>query len=599
MCGILGIVGNIDYEKFEFCLTKLAHRGPDGFGIWQDEGISLGHRRLSIIDLTDSGKQPMLFENKYAITFNGEIYNYLELKSELELFGYKFTSKSDTEVVLAAFDKWGEECFLKFNGMWALAIWDRQNKHLFLSRDRLGKKPLFYAKTTHGFAFASEMKALYPLLNSIEKNIPLIHDAISDVFCYETTEHCLIKGISRFPAASNGVLANNNLTIKKYWTVFDDETPSFAKYEEQVEYLRFLFLDACKIRMRSDVQIGTALSGGLDSTATICAMANVAKSENVLEHQFKHDWQHAYVATFPGSEIDESIYAKRVVDYLGIGATYLAIDPLKDIEKIFEYTYMFEELYLTSPIPFIQLYNQVKKNGTTVTLDGHGSDELFAGYPFQFTRAISDVLPNVLKVNNIVSTYRDTLLKNNNLFYDLGTHTYNGLLQIAKGKNNKKLDYLNNLLYESTFQSILPTLLRNYDRYSMINGVEIRMPFLDYRIVNFAFSIPWSSKLRNGFSKAIVRDAIMPFAPKDIVERKSKIGFNSPFSEWIKGPLKNWINDETNSIDFNNSDLIQKEKVKQQILAVQNNPNASFKEGEEAWKSIMPYIWEKSLKHAI
>lgn len=599
MCGILGIVGNIDYEKFEFCLTKLAHRGPDGFGIWQDEGISLGHRRLSIIDLTDSGKQPMLFENKYAITFNGEIYNYLELKSELELFGYKFTSKSDTEVVLAAFDKWGEKCFLKFNGMWALAIWDKQNKHLFLSRDRLGKKPLFYAKTTHGFAFASEMKALYPLLNSIEKNIPLIHDAISDVFCYETTEHCLIKGISRFPAASNGVLANNNLTIKKYWTVFDDETPSFAKYEEQVEYLRFLFLDACKIRMRSDVQIGTALSGGLDSTATICAMANVAKSENVLEHQFKHDWQHAYVATFPGSEIDESIYAKRVVDYLGIGATYLAIDPLKDIEKIFEYTYMFEELYLTSPIPFIQLYNQVKKNGTTVTLDGHGSDELFAGYPFQFTRAISDVLPNVLKVNNIVSTYRDTLLKNNNLFYDLGTHTYNGLLQIAKGKNNKKLDYLNNLLYESTFQSILPTLLRNYDRYSMINGVEIRMPFLDYRIVNFAFSIPWSSKLRNGFSKAIVRDAIMPFAPKDIVERKSKIGFNSPFSEWIKGPLKNWINDEINSIDFNNSDLIQKEKVKQQILSVQNNPNANFKEGEEAWKSIMPYIWEKSLKHAI
>jgi asparagine synthase (glutamine-hydrolysing) len=599
MCGIFGLVGNIGYEKFEYCLTKLEHRGPDGFGIWREEGISLGHRRLSIIDLSDNGKQPMLFANKYVITFNGEIYNYLEIKAELEVLGYRFNSTSDTEVVLAAYDKWGEKCFLKFNGMWALAIWDKQTKRLFISRDRLGKKPLFYAKTSHGFAFASEMKALYPLLNSIDKNIPIINKAIADVFSYENTEDCLIKGISRFPASSHGVFRDNNLNIKKYWTVFDNETPNILKYEEQVEYLRFLFLDACKIRMRSDVQIGTALSGGLDSTATICAMANVAKSENVLEHQFKHDWQHAYVATFPGSEIDESIYAKRVVDYLGIGATYLAIDPLKDIEKIFEYTYMFEELYLTSPIPFIQLYNQVKNKGTTVTLDGHGSDELFAGYPFQFTRAISDVLPNVLKVNNIMSTYRDTLLKNNNLFYDLGTHTYNGLLQIAKGKNNKKLDYLNNLLYESTFQNILPTLLRNYDRYSMINGVEIRMPFLDYRIVNFAFSIPWSSKLRNGFSKAIVRDAIMPFAPKDIVERKSKIGFNSPFSEWIKGPLKNWINDEINSIDFNNSDLIQKEKVKQQILAVQNNPNASFKEGEEAWKSIMPYIWEKSLKHAI
>jgi asparagine synthase (glutamine-hydrolysing) len=259
---------------------------------------------------------------------------------------------------------------------------------------------------------------------------------------------------------------------------------------------------------------------------------------------------------------------------------------------------MFEELYLTSPIPFIQLYNQVKKNGTTVTLDGHGSDELFAGYPFQFNRAISDAIPNIFKVNQIISTYRDTLLKNNSFFYDLGTNTYNGILQIAKGKNNNKLDHLNNLLYQSTFETILPTLLRNYDRYSMINGVEIRMPFLDYRIVNFAFSIPWSSKVRNGYSKAIVRDAIMPFAPKDIVQRKSKIGFNSPFSDWIKGPLKNWINDELNSIDFNNSDIIEKEKVRKNILDIQTNPLTNFKEGENAWKSIMPYIWEKSLKHA-
>ncbi len=596
MCGILGLVGNINYEKFEHCLIKLKHRGPDGFGIWNDEGITLGHRRLSIIDLTENGKQPMLFENKYAITFNGEIYNYLEIKLELEKLGYKFKSSSDTEVVLAAYHKWGESCFTKFNGMWAIGIWDKQNRTLFLSRDRMGKKPLFYAKTRYGFAFASEMKALYPLLESIEKNSPVINQALKDVFSYESTSECLIKGISRFPAASHGILKDGHLNIKNYWTVSDDETPKLRRYEEQVEYLRHLFLDACKIRMRSDVQIGTALSGGLDSTATICAMASVANQQNASEKLFKHDWQHAYVATFPGSEIDEKKYAKKVVDYLGIGATYLEINPLINIDKIFEYTYLFEELYLTSPIPFVQLYNQVKANGTTVTLDGHGSDELFAGYPFQFTRAAADAIPNPLKINNIVKTYRETLLKNKNYFYDFGTITYNGLLNIAKGKKQMQLDHLNNLLFQSTFETILPTLLRNYDRYSMINGVEIRMPFLDYRIVNFAFSIPWSSKIRNGYSKAIVRDAINPFSPKEITYRKSKIGFNSPFTEWIKGPLKQWINDEINSIDFNQSEIINSSDVRNKVKNVQQKPNASFMDGENAWKAIMPYVWEKSLK---
>lgn len=595
MCGILGLVGNIDEEKFEQCLQKLKHRGPDGFGIWSNEGVTLGHRRLSIIDLTENGKQPMLFEDKYAITFNGEIYNYLEIKIDLEKLGYKFKSNSDTEVVLAAFHKWGENCFTKFNGMWAVGIWDRENRTLFLSRDRMGKKPLFYAKTKYGFAFASEMKALYPLLESVEKNTSVINEAVKDVFSYESSKECLIKGINRFPAASHGLLKDGQLNIRKYWTVFDDETPMFKTYPEQVEYLRYLFLDACKIRMRSDVQIGTALSGGLDSTATICSMAKVASQQNESERLFKHDWQHAYVATFPGSAIDEKKYAKGVVDYLGIGATYLDINPLTDIDKIFEYTYLFEELYLTSPIPFIQLYNQVKKSGTTVTLDGHGSDELFAGYPFQFTRAIADAIPHPLKIANIIKTYRETLVKNKSYLYDYGINLYNGLLHIKKGKSQHQLDYLNNLLFQSTFETILPTLLRNYDRYSMINGVEIRMPFLDYRIVNFAFSIPWSSKIRNGYSKAIVRDAISPFSPKDITYRKSKVGFNSPFSEWIKGPLKQWINDEMNSQSFNQAELINSNEVRKKIEAVQQNPNASFIDGENAWKAIMPYIWEKSL----
>jgi asparagine synthase (glutamine-hydrolysing) len=260
---------------------------------------------------------------------------------------------------------------------------------------------------------------------------------------------------------------------------------------------------------------------------------------------------------------------------------------------------MFEELYLTSPIPFIQLYHQVKKNGTTVTLDGHGSDELFAGYPFQFTKAIADAFPNPIEMNHIVKVYRDTLLKPNSYFYDVATHTYNALKDAVKHeKKYKNLDYLNNVLYQSTFETILPTLLRNYDRYSMINGVEIRMPFLDHRIVSFAFAISWDSKIRKGFSKAIVRDAIRSFAPTDIVDRKSKIGFNSPFSEWIKGPLKTWLKDEMHSIDFSKAELVHPKEVELLITSVMQNPNATYMDGERAWKAIMPYIWEKSLKYA-
>jgi asparagine synthase (glutamine-hydrolysing) len=335
MCGIFGFFGDIEERKFENCLHRLEHRGPDGYGIWGEENIRLGHRRLSIIDLSDNGKQPMLFESLYAITFNGEIYNYLEIKGELIKAGYQFRSASDTEVVLAAYHKWGKKCVLKFNGMWAMAIYNRKDKSLFLSRDRMGKKPLFYAETGQGFAFASEMKALYPLLPSIEKNTEIVYGAIKDVFSYEATEHCLIKGIKRLPAASNASYKNGMLSIERYWTVFDNEQPSFENYEEEVEFLKYLFLDACKIRMRSDVQIGTALSGGLDSTATITAMAKVAKQSNQTEQMFNHDWQHAYVASFPGSDIDEKKYAKRVVDYLGIGATYVNVDPLNDIDKIY------------------------------------------------------------------------------------------------------------------------------------------------------------------------------------------------------------------------------------------------------------------------
>jgi asparagine synthase (glutamine-hydrolyzing) len=593
MCGILGVAGKVDQHSFKTCLDTIIHRGPDGYGIWSDNQVTLGHRRLAIIDLSDNGKQPMHVLDRYVITFNGEIYNYLEIKKELEKKGAHFFSASDTEVLVQAYHIWGQDCVNKFNGMWAFAIYDRNERTIFLSRDRMGKKPLFYILKNEFFAFASEMKALYPLLDHMQINYELVEKAKQNVFCYENTPHCLIKGINRFPAASNG-LYQKDLKIYKYWEPLETLIQVPKKYSDQVDMFRELFIDACRIRMRSDVPVGTALSGGLDSSATISTMSYVAN--NVHADDYSKDWQHAFVASFPGSEIDETKYAKQVVDYINIPATYLEIDPLKNIEKLDYYTYLFEEFYLTSPIPFIQLYGEVKKHGTTVTLDGHGSDELFGGYPFDIYEKIKDDYPNIFEMNRTIKTYLDSKKEP----YSAWSSWRHTLHHFRRGNPQieSKLGAFNAQLFKSSFESALPTLLRNYDRYAMINSVEIRMPFLDHRIVSFAFSLPANAKVRNGYTKAIVRDAMKGLMPDAIAYRKDKIGFNSPFSDWLRGKLKPWINDVIHSKDFRESQLIDQKEVITNVKNVIEAPVSNYQAGEKAWVSLMPYFWEKSLQYA-
>jgi len=601
MCGILGRFSEKPAgEKFCQALDSIAHRGPDGFGIWVDENnkkITLGHRRLSIIDLSDNGKQPMLWHNRYVITFNGEIYNYIELKEDLQKKGVAFRTESDTEVLLALYAEEGASCLTKLNGMFAFAIYDIQEQTIFLARDRMGIKPLYYSNSNNEFIFASEMKAIYPFLKSVIPNYDLVKAASQDVFCYESTEHCLIDGIKRFPSASYGVFQNGKLSIHKWWNVLDNIQSVPAKYNDQVEQFKELFINSCKIRMRSDVPVGTALSGGIDSSATISTMAHVAKNE---QGSFSRDWQHAFVASFPGTSLDETKEAKMVADSLGINATYVNIDPIKDIDKLFYYTYLFEDLFISSPLPFFQLYAQIKKSGTTGSLDGHGSDELFGGYPFELSHKLLDDFPNIFRMKQTIQTINDGSLNNSKAtWYDVYPYFKNRTKKFLTNKLSTAngLDHLNTKLYNTTFKTILPTLLRNYDKYSMVNGVEIRMPFLDYRIVEFAFSIPSSSKIRNGYSKSIVRDAMKGFFPDEVRLLKKKTGFHTPFTDWLKGPLNEWVNDEMSSKDFSDSQFINPKEVSEFVNRVINNKNATFQDGEFAWNMLMPYVWGKSLNY--
>lgn len=608
MCGILGTLPKSDEALFKKALDSIAHRGPDGYGIWSSDDISLGHRRLAILDLSASGRQPMSYaDGRFQTVLNGEIYNFVEIRKELEHKGYHFQSESDTEVLLASFMEWGEECLLKFNGMWAVAIWDTHKRRLFLARDRFGKKPLFYAFVGGRFVFASEMKAIFPFLPSLSPS-PDFHWMAKNIFAYEQTEKCLIEGIQRFPAGHYGYLEDGRLSLTRYWNTLDHLATPSQDYSVQVEEFRELFVDACRLRMRSDVPVGTALSGGLDSSATISTMAHIARSS--MGERVSGNWQHAFVAAFPGTPLDESYYARKVVDHLGIEATFIDIDPLKTWDRLDDYLYHFEDLYITSPVPMLMTYAAVKEHGVTVSIDGHGADELFSGYG-HILETLWDAGLNIGQIANVLDVYNGTLSNNQQFKRRGNTRTYASFMvrklartllgrgPLSRDREHpsfKRMDNFTQQLYIIFHETILPTLLRNYDRYSMMNGVEIRMPFMDHRIVSYVFSLPWTSKMGDGYTKKLIRDAVAPFMPHEVAYRKTKIGFNSPIVDWMQGPLKEWFEDTANSSEFLSCSLLDDpRKLQHDIMEATSGANSMYGFAENIWTRMTPYLWERAV----
>lgn len=613
MCGIFGTYNiNIRDEKANYCIDLMSHRGPNGRGIWRDSDVILGHRRLAVLDLSDKGSQPMIHDSgRYVIVYNGEIYNYVELREELIKKNYIFHSNCDTEVVLNSFIEWGENCNRKFNGMWAFAIWDRQEKKLFLSRDRFGVKPLYlYIKrngTNPQIAFASEMKSLVPIIEKPEYNKKLLTGQ-NYILSYEATKECIIKQITRVKAGYYAWIGSEGIVETKWWNTCDNLIEVPQKYNEQVDMFRELFKSACKLRMRSDVTLGTALSGGLDSSSTLSMMAYIAQNKEI---DIKQNWQNAYTAVFPGLPIDEQKYAKQVAKKSGTKCSYISISADDFLNNLEQDVYLFEELYITPPTPMIKIYKAMKSDGVTVTLDGHGADELFCGYSGDIAYAFGDAKMNIFQIRNIVQTYMglfpiekhyfessensklDYYLKNLNLSQQTINNTKKSDRKIVNNANWNRLDCLNKQLYYETHYSVLPTLLRNYDRYSMANGVEIRMPFLDYRIVSFAFSIGWQCKLRNGYTKTIVRDSLKDILPRNIAYRKSKIGFSSPLLEWMRGPLKEFVLDTIASKDFSESSLTNKQRCEKKMKNILENKEATQYDAEGVWRELNPYFWER------
>jgi asparagine synthase (glutamine-hydrolysing) len=590
MCGITGL-WNLDGQPISLgmleCFTdSLAHRGPDGNGFYIDSesNLGLGHRRLAIIDTSEGGRQPKSFgAGRYWLTFNGEIYNFLELKAELEQSGYLFETDSDSEVILAAYHCWGEDCQLRFNGMWAFAIWDRNERKLFISRDRFGVKPLIYYFDEKHFAFASEMKAFLELEWFRPDFDPaMVAAALSNERFIEGSERCLLRGLRHlFGGHCLTLQMGEQPKIRRWWNTLDHLQSVPQNYKDQVNHFRELFLDACRIRMRSDVPIGTALSGGLDSSSILCGMRHVRNGNNTHD-RLAEDWQRAFIMTYPGATIDERKYADQVIKQTGATPIYCTGTSEMYLENFDRILFQYEEISDLHLGPWL-VHKAQRENGIVVTIDGHGGDEALGGYPWYVTAALKDALSRLSprRARELVSIMKGLELFPDNEFYIKSvqalfakaakSHEQPWLVQapaefISPAYEEDRLriqnrDALFKTLYKDFHFIQLPTNLRDFDHLSMAHGVEVRSPFMDWRLVCFLFSLPATAKIGGGFTKRILRDALKGILPEPIRTRTRKLGFPNLAEAWTSPRAQGFIRDVVHSAEFRESSVWDGKKI--------------------------------------
>ena len=542
--------------------TSIAHRGPDGEGYWINEKktAALAHRRLAIIDLSAAAAQPMHFAQRYTITYNGEIYNYIELREDLKKKGYHFTTSSDTEVILAAYDLYKEKCCSYLDGMFAFAIWDEQEQKLFAARDRFGEKPFYFALEDKLFVFASEMKALWAagVPKMIEKKILLNYLTLGYVQNASDKSQTFYSNISSLQPAHYLTLDGNTfeMHLVNYWDI-DRHTKTTLSEADIMEQFNSLLQDAVKKRMRSDVTIGASLSGGLDSsTLTHCMMAHLAP-ENIQ----------TFSAVFPGFEKDESRYINEMVKQFGFNnyqITPTADGLIADFEKL---CYHQEEPFSSASIyAQFKLYENAAAHKVPVLIEGQGADEVLAGYnkylhwflqelisrnKFKLARKERHLfnehhMHHVWGIKNILSAYlpsHTSIALEKREFYHIATHPYisKEMLAVVKGREwdgiyKPVVTKLNDMLYFNVMENGLEELLRFSDRNSMAHGVEVRLPFLSADLVQFIFSLPSTYKIRDGYNKFILRKTMQGKLPERLLWRTDKIGYEPPQQSWMQHP---------------------------------------------------------------
>ncbi len=606
MCGIAGIISIdpsfISPVRLKKMTDAIAHRGPDGEGFWINPSgkAGLGHRRLSIIDLSDAAAQPMHHAGRYTIIHNGEIYNYIELKEDLRKKGYAFRSQSDTEVILAAYDLYKEECLQHFDGMFAFAIWDEKEQTLFCARDRFGEKPFYYYFEEEQFCFASERKSLWAA--GVEKKInnPLLLNYLALGLSSTAADSTITFHQDIFSLPPSHYiklhLPSFTFTMQRYWDG-DKETRADISETDAAEKISELLVTSVKRRLRSDVPTGISLSGGLDSSCIVSAIRQLQSTIDPLN---------SFSAIFPGFEKDESKYIEIVAGKFDL-ANFAVVPAIDDCIKNFEkLCYHQEEPFSSSSIyAQFKVFELAKIHGVKVLLDGQGADETLAGY----SKYIPWYLQEILKTN--LRQFRSELraFKKQPAQFRWGFRNYAaaflplqvpGILRKREAKKiltqpditadfkkhffDKQSLYkplvmkLNDILYFSTYQFGLEELLRVADRNSMANGREVRLPFLNHELVTFIGSLPARFKMREGWTKWILRKSAERKLPVEIVWRKDKVGYEPPQKMWMENPMMQ------DHIHEAKKKLVQEKILRPGVLDKKNQPMDAHAADNYDWR---------------
>lgn len=559
MCGISGIINKhnhpVDDTLLKLMNDKISHRGPDSDGFYYNQNVGFGHRRLSIIDLSPLGHQPMFYMGRYVITYNGEVFNYIEVREELQGLGYTFVSGSDTEVILAAFDCWREKCLSKFNGMWAFAIHDKVEQIIFFARDRFGIKPLYYKDTLDEFLFGSEIKQLINKKDN-ELNVDVLLESML-THIDNHTEETYFKGVKSFPASHYMYynLRNNTKEIERFYTLKVNEKYRNSSEPELIKEFQKVFTDAVNLRMRSDVKVGTCLSGGLDSSSI-----SVIAAETY--HKNSSNKFIAINAQSIDNSNDESAFAKEVADIADLDINIVTPTYEDFVKTIDELVYTQEEPF-GSPSMFMgwHVFQKARELNCTVMLNGQGGDEILLGYERYFSSTLSLTRP-IQFFKQLYNQYKNSRLSLKDTLSYFFYFKNKGLrINRLKKKSLLKEEYKLNKFFEYIGMSAesfgdpdklqlfeisvlqLPHLLRYEDRNSMRHSIETRLPFLDYRLVELSVSLPLEVKIRNGWTKYILRKAIEDKLSANIVWRKNKFGFEAPDKIWLNQYAKEMLAD--------------------------------------------------------
>ncbi len=596
MCGIAGEYcyngGKPDRQLLAAMSDRLFHRGPDGEGLHVNGSAGLVHRRLAIIDLSPEGLQPMANEdNSLWLVFNGEIYNFIELRKELVDKGHTFHSKSDTEVILHAYEEWGHDCLNRFNGMWAFALWDDNKQELFCARDRFGIKPFYYTIVDGSFLFASEIKAL--LVHPGVKKMP-DDDMLCTYLAWGVHDHCsltMFKGIYQIePAHALVVTAEGIQSPFRYWDV--KVNPEIRGSEDDLKVAACLdahLLEAIRIHLRSDVAVGTCLSGGIDSSTLTVLINSLIKNEAPESVGLR---QKTFSVVFSDKKFDESRYIDEVIAATGVDADKTEPNPGQLREDIDRLVYIQDEPFGSLSIYAQYCVMRLAKKKVTVVLDGQGADELLAGYlgyqgsyiqglirTFHWWTALVEIIGSIRRHRDFfVGAKRQMHIR----------RMRRNLLTCYPKTIDRYQGTLDEVLHRELLATNLPALLHYEDRNSMAFSLESRVPFLDVHLVEYIASLPLSQKIRGGETKVVLRSAIRGMVPESVRCRGDKMGFVTPEECWMKNELRPFMLEIFSSQSFRSRQYWDAAAVMQDYQAFLDGASVY---SPEIWRIACAELW--------